>query len=179
MSRKLKQIGFSLIELLIVITVGTILISTALPSMIDTIKNGRLVALNNELVSDLALARSTAITRGNHATLCASNFAGNQCRRNARSWDNGWIVFDDIDNDGRVDTGESKIAVNLLTTDQIKISADNSRVSYDAEGFAFGSSIEFVFCDDRGDSKKRGLIVSDSGRSRPIKEDVVSGSCNG
>lgn len=177
MNRLKIQTGFTLIELIVVIVVGTVLISTAFPGLMNTIKNDRLVTLNNKLVSDLALARSTSITRGNHATLCASNRVGRQCMRNALDWSNGWLVFDDIDNDGLVDVGETKVAVNLLTTDYVKISANKSRVSYDAEGFAFGSSIEFVLCDDRGDSDKRGLIVTDSGRSRSLKTDEVSGSC--
>lgn len=174
---KSKQAGFTLIEIIVTLTVGMILVSITAPSLANIVQNNRMVALHNDLLSDLALARSTAVTRGSNATLCASNAIGNQCLSSSAQWPYGWIVFDDVDNDGLIDSAETIIAVNNNMSEQLQMIASNSRVSFDAGGFANGFSNEFTFCDKRGDSAKKGLIVSNAGRSRIAETSEIATSC--
>ena len=172
-----EQAGFTLVEIMVTLIVGATLISMTTPSLVNIVKRNRMVALHNDLVSDLALTRSTAVTRGSNATLCASNAFSNQCLSTSTQWPYGWIVFEDVDNDARIDSAETIIAVNNTLSDQLQMFASSTRVSFDAEGFAYGFSNEFTFCDSRGDSAKKGLIVSNAGRSRVAEANEIDVSC--
>lgn len=55
--------GFTLIELVMVLTVLAILVGWGFPSLTQSIRSNRMVAQNNELVAMLAYARSEAIRR--------------------------------------------------------------------------------------------------------------------
>lgn len=179
--KTLKLSGFTLIEVMVTMVVAVILIMIGGPNISLLVKNNRMSALQGDLISAFALARSTAVTRGNSATICASNPASTQCKRGsqARIWNNGWLIFNDIDNDGLVDRGEEVLAVknDMPQEAVLSLSASRRRVSFDSEGSAFGFSSQFVFCDSRGDSDKTGLILSNSGRSRVAEAVEVSIKC--
>lgn len=58
-----RQVGVTLIELLIVITIAAILLALALPSFQDTIDRNRLKAATDTLYGDFQYAKSEAIKR--------------------------------------------------------------------------------------------------------------------
>ena len=136
-----------------------------------------MTTLHNDLMSDLAMTRSTAVTRGNNATLCPSNIAGNQCLKKALIWSHGWLVFDDLDNDGTVDTNEAVLAAKNNISSRLKMIGNTDRITFDPEGSAYGFSAQFAFCDSRGEEGKRGMIVSNSGRSRVAEAYEINVSC--
>ncbi|QKV57365.1 MAG: GspH/FimT family pseudopilin [Dechloromonas sp.] len=70
--------GFTLIELLITFMIAAILAALAAPSFTSFIKNNRLTTTTNDLLADLALARSEAAKRGQQVTLCIST-NGSSC----------------------------------------------------------------------------------------------------
>jgi len=83
--------GFTLMELIIAITVLVILSTLALPSFVQTIQNNRLSGQANELVAATQLARSEAIKRATDVTFCASD-DGATC---SGGFADGWIVLAD------------------------------------------------------------------------------------
>lgn len=95
--------GFTLIEMMITITVAAILLAVAIPSFQTTINNLRVVTQTNELVTDLILAKSEAIKRGAPVSACVRNAAGTGCA-GAGTWDTGWLIFTDANSDGIVTT---------------------------------------------------------------------------
>lgn len=74
--------GFTLIELLITISIAGILTAFAIPTFSDMIRNERLTAITNDLISSVNLARFTAISRGETITIKAKN----------ENWREGWTV---------------------------------------------------------------------------------------
>jgi len=92
--------GFTLVELVIVITIAAILTVMAAPSFRSMIQNNRATTQANELLGSLNLARSEAIRRGVSVSLCAR--AGNACS-GAASWVTGWLMFVDPNGDGVLD----------------------------------------------------------------------------
>jgi type IV fimbrial biogenesis protein FimT len=90
-----KQTGFTLIELLISIVLLAILLALAIPSLQSFVKNNRVTAQTNGLVSAIQLARSEALKRGTNSVICASNDAAT-CTGND-TWASGWIVYSDFD----------------------------------------------------------------------------------
>lgn len=82
--------GFTLVELLITVSIAGILLGIAIPSFTSSITSNRLTTNANEFVSALNLARSEAIKREQPVVLKRKGEASGQ-------WNAGWQVFVDID----------------------------------------------------------------------------------
>ena len=81
------QSAFTMIELMIVLSILIILLAFAIPSFTASIVNNRLTTIANELVASLSYARSEAIRRGQHVAV----------RKTGTYWEDGWQVFVDVD----------------------------------------------------------------------------------
>ncbi len=111
--------GFTLIELMIAITVAAILLTIAIPSFTATINRNRLATAANELVTSLQLARMEAVRRGGRVVVCASadvSAANPTCA--AGSWEQ-WITFVDANGDNQRQAAEpllrsSKVSPSVL-----------------------------------------------------------------
>lgn len=83
--------GFSLVELLIAITLLAILAAIGIPTFRQIIAQNRLATATNELVLALKITRAEAIKSNYRAILCASadqiTCSGN--------WHDGWVIFTD------------------------------------------------------------------------------------
>jgi len=90
-----KNIGFSLIEVLVVIAIGAILLSAALPAMSEYLRNNRLTSQTNTLVAAINFARGEAITRNRNVFVSALDISDA-----ANSWGKGWEVWVDGRQDG-------------------------------------------------------------------------------
>jgi type IV fimbrial biogenesis protein FimT len=91
LKKSLRASGFSLIELIITVTIVGILSAIAIPSFSNIISNNRLTAYSNEFVGALNLARSEAIKRGTQVTVERLGGASE-----TKNWHWGWQVFVDI-----------------------------------------------------------------------------------
>jgi type IV fimbrial biogenesis protein FimT len=89
-----SQRGFSLIELLVTITVLAILLAMALPAFSSSRLNTVLRTSSNNLLASAHLARGEAIKRNSPVTLCVSA-DGLVC--GAGDWSQGWIVVSGAD----------------------------------------------------------------------------------
>lgn len=88
--------GFTLLELMVGITVLGILLGLGVPAFNEIIRNNRVAAQTNELITALSLARSEASKRGMPVSICASNSTQNGCADDDEdNWGNGWFVFSD------------------------------------------------------------------------------------
>jgi type IV fimbrial biogenesis protein FimT len=85
----MRSRGFTLLELMVTLTVAGVLLSVGVPSFFDVIRNSRAAANANELVTALSIARSEAIRRGARVSICRSA-NGAAC---GGTWQQGWIVF--------------------------------------------------------------------------------------
>lgn len=91
-----KNTGFTLLELIVVISIAGVLVALAVPSFKDAIRNSRLTTYSNEMVTSLNLARSEAIKRGK--TVTVAKVATGTCSSTnlAACWSGaGWDVFVD------------------------------------------------------------------------------------
>src|SRR5690606_31096409 len=90
--------GFTLLELMVAITVLGVLLGIGVPAFNDMIRNNRVAAQANEFTTALSLARSEAARRGMPVAVCASNAAQNACAGDdVDNWGNGWLIFSDRD----------------------------------------------------------------------------------
>lgn len=96
--------GFTMVEMLVVMTISAILIAAAVPSFNTMIARSRSSSASSTLLSNLELARSEAIRRNQNVTMCRTLDANApeasvQCSSAASAqfdgndWASGWIVF--------------------------------------------------------------------------------------
>lgn len=83
--------GFTLIELMVTLTILGILTLLAAPSFNEAILGNKLAGFSNTFVASAQLARSEAIKRNNAVTLCRS--ADGQTCAASGTWQQGWIVM--------------------------------------------------------------------------------------
>jgi type IV fimbrial biogenesis protein FimT len=100
--------GFTLIELLIAIVILGILGTIAVPAFNEASMSNKLSAYANTFSASLRIARSEAIKRNATVTMCRSS-NGTSCATSG-TWQQGWIVFNDTDGDGTIDTNETRFA---------------------------------------------------------------------
>lgn len=93
--------GITTMELLIVLTVLSILLTLAVPVLGEIIQRNRLAADASLFTLDLAFARSEAIKRRQAVTVCTS--ANGQTCANTEDWSGGWIIFSDPAGDAVLD----------------------------------------------------------------------------
>lgn len=97
--------GFTLIELMVTVSVLAIILGLAAPSFRDFILNNRLTAQINDLVADISYARSEAAVRGIRVTMCASADL-DVCSDSGDAWQGGRIVFIDTNSNGTRESTE-------------------------------------------------------------------------
>lgn len=157
--------GFTLIELLVTITIAAILAAIAVPNLSDFIKNNRLTTTANDLLADLALARSEAAKRGQPVSVCPSS-NGSAC--SAGNWTTGRIVFSDSGSSGTVDGSDIVIRITESSSAGISIAnsgfANTSHIRYTPSG-AMSTGGAFKICDDRNGAFGKLVSISNTGRA--------------
>lgn len=159
-----KHSGFTLIELMITITVAAVLLGIAVPSFTSLLINNRLNSQANEMVAMFGLARSEATKRGAEVRVAAQD---------ATDWAKGWRVLVDNNKDGDFNDAEDIISV-LAPFENSTVVAGGSNnldipgvVVFDSRGAltprgdVFSAVISDPGC--TGD-QKRTLIVSTTGK---------------
>jgi type IV fimbrial biogenesis protein FimT len=122
--------GFTLIELMVTISVLSILLAIAVPNFTTFIRNNRLATQTNAVIGALNYARAEASTRGQSVSVCAANQARNACD-NANNWMNGWIIFTDRTGTvGQLDGTDRVLQAGGLPTDGFVIGATGPFVRF-------------------------------------------------
>jgi type IV fimbrial biogenesis protein FimT len=163
-------VGVTLTELLLVCMIVAICASVAIPGFHRFVLDARRTTHVNALLHTLHAARSAAIMRQEPTVVCKSADQV-QCTPAAVSWSDGWIVFANRDHDSppRVDPGEEPLLVQPAI-ENLAIRSSRSAVTYWPVALA-GTTATFTFCDERGSSSARAIIVSQTGRPRVSERD--------
>ncbi|MCP4044959.1 MAG: prepilin-type N-terminal cleavage/methylation domain-containing protein [Gammaproteobacteria bacterium] len=160
-----QQHGITALELLVTMAIAAILLATAVPSFKNYSWNLRMRAAMDVLQTDLNLARSRAISHNIQTIICPATDSSD-CSGES-SWQQGWIVFADLNGDRHKQEGEPLLkhagAIELLT---INSSRSRNHLRFFPNGTAPGSNISILFCDRRGTEKAAVIAVSNSGRIR-------------
>jgi type IV fimbrial biogenesis protein FimT len=139
--------GFTLIEIMVTVAVLAVLLVAAAPAMTDMVLNNRMAGLSNDLMSDLAIARSEALKRGQRVVLCKN--AGNDSSCGTGLWANGWLLYIDTDADTTLDGGETILRVRQALP----------------AGYTVTPTGTFKICDQRTGNFGRLITISAGGRA--------------
>lgn len=91
--RRANALGFTLVELMVVVAIMAIVLMVGLPSFRSTLQSNRVATTSNELQGSIALARGDAITSTQTSGICPANSGGTACDTAATTWANGWLVW--------------------------------------------------------------------------------------
>lgn len=167
-----KQRGFTLVELLMTLSMATILLAIGVPSFRSVIMDNRLAAEANQFVTSVGMARSAAIRFQRTATVCASaNFDDPvpDCTAST-DWSIGWIVWVDKDRDAATDANEIISVFAPLNDASSFSSASASSFSYDARGFGIAGGDDLTLCDNRTAETGRLISVNNTGRTNVSRQ---------
>lgn len=92
--------GFTLMELMTALAVAGVALGLGVPQLRGFLNRAAIVASSNDLLGDLSLARSEAVTRGARVTVCTST-NGTSCT--GSTWSYGRLVFSDAGVVGTID----------------------------------------------------------------------------
>jgi type IV fimbrial biogenesis protein FimT len=115
--------GFTLIELIMTITIGAILLAIGVPSFKYVTSANRASSEINALLGDMQFARGEAIKEGVTVTICAAANGAPPCL-GTTAWQSGWIVFSDFAGTGVFGGTDALTADNGITS-----------VTFSREGF--------------------------------------------
>jgi len=164
--------GFTLVELLITIVVVSILLATAVPSVMQMVKNNRMTTQANKLVTAIQLARNEAVKRGARSTICAANTALDDCA-GSTNWANGWIVFSNLDGDMTADTGTDACLVTedclMRASDGVgksTLTGDDTAIHFLPTGYTDNGPVTFTLkADNCEHEQERSIIVTLQGHT--------------
>lgn len=159
--------AFTLSDMLNTLAITALLLGVALPGAQNLVQNQQLVSTSNTLIASLTLARSESIKR--RLPVLVDNGDG--------SWESGWQVFVDENNDGERNAGEPALLQVGALPGEI-VAKGNKPVSrfirYTPTGSAKLLSGAFqagmlTLCHAAGQQAVRRLVLSASGRLRRTK----------
>lgn len=159
--KPLKVSGFSLLELIITVTIAGILTVIAVPTFSSVISNNRLTAYTNQFVTTLNFARNEAIRRG---TQIKVKRQGNTTKQ----WQTGWnVCLDDTCANTTLLKTYSALPTTLTLSSNTKIA---DAISFNAIGRS-STPGTLILCDSSrvGDDKLKSakiLILDNTGRVR-------------
>lgn len=157
--------GFTLLDLLIAMTIACILFGIAIPAYQNTVARIQAGSARSDLTTTLFDALRHATVLGQEIVVCPAS-AG-QCI-GGRDWSEGWIAFIDRDGDRLRGPGEQLIRRKSALPERIRLlgSAGRPRIVFQPNGGNGGSNITFILCDRRGPRDALALILSNGGRLR-------------
>ena len=161
-----RQLGVTLLELLVAIAVAAILIGIAVPALTLFVQNSRENTEADSLITSLEYARSEAVKRDADVTVCASA-DGSTCSQSS-NWATGWVVETATSTPTVLQVMPQLTEGNTLTA---SFNGDGvGNVTFQPDGFvqaAAGSGVYlttyFTLCDSRGAKYARDIEVSATG----------------
>ncbi len=160
--------GFSLIEILAVVSIAIGLFSLAMPLFASLQAETGMTVAVNQLLGQLYLARSSAVTREARIILCPAG-EDRTCGDDYTQWVDGVMVFEDKDGDSHRSDDEPVISWQKVDSTRIRIRTSSqyrTRIAFLPQGRAWLSNTVFRVCDRKASTRNRAIIVSNNGRVR-------------
>lgn len=175
--------GFTLVELMVTVTVLSILAMVAAPQFSLTFLRWRVQQVTANLESSLQFARSEAIKRGGGVVMQKITTNPNGCVAPSpnREWDCGWLICADT-NSSKTCTAADPVLLRYDSPGRVHITRTGgaNTIQFNRYGLVAGAYVGFnLVPQGEGTSHPatRGLCMSSGGRIRTVPSEDVP--CNG
>lgn len=161
--------GFSLVELIVTVSVLAILGGLAAPAFTGMWLDSQRTTAVNGFIHSVFLARSSAIQSGRTVTICRS-IDGQSCSPTG-DWQSGWIVFLNSDDDQPPERDANETLLSVFPAWR------GGSISSNRPTYSFRPHVHRIvngsvtFCDRRGSSQARAVIINTAGRPRVSSRD--------
>lgn len=168
--------GFTLIELMVVVVIGAVLLTLAIPSFTSFQRNSQLTSATNSFLAAMNAARGEAMKRGMNAMVVPVG----------ADWKDGWTVFVDSNRNGVLDEAtdtviqkQPALAAYFSASGQGTASETPAYILFDGSGYAktktagFGALTMTLQRSDMTGSAQldqtRRIVIAKTGRARTCK----------
>jgi type IV fimbrial biogenesis protein FimT len=140
-----RAAGFTLLELMMTLTIAAILMAIAVPSFRYVTTANRASSEINALLGDLQMARAEALREGVFVTICAS-IDGATCA-GATAWNTGWIVFTDAPPLTTLEPGDTLVKIQrpFSGADSLASNHGIAAITFNREGIVWNLGQGFTF----------------------------------
>ena len=163
-SQKFKRnnLGFTLIELMVSISIIAILMVVALPNLSDYLIKSRVDNEISKLQRLILSARNTAINSGRNVTLCPLS-SSNVCGSN---WQGELSVFSNVSDNTKFNSAtEQLIKIREKISNNDTLTFSQTSLVYSPTGrLLSGKNSLFTYCPTANKKLARGINISLSGR---------------
>ncbi|WP_053980937.1 GspH/FimT family protein [Marinagarivorans algicola] len=172
--------GYTLLELLITLTIIAIIAAVAVPSFDSIMDNNKQSAAINKLLGELHFARSEAVKRARQVVICPSS--NNNTCNTAQTWADGWIMFIDNNRNNMHENAEEILRIGEKFDRGLTVTVSHNLakyIRYRSNGMTISPG-EITICDSRGSPKAQAIIINTIGRPQISQYNEVGGAliCN-
>ena len=187
--KKRQQHGFTLYELLTTILIVGIIMAIGVPNMAEFMQNSRLTGTSNDMLSSFHIARSEAARSKSNVTICSSANSLDPAAVCGGTFNDGWIVFVDLNGDLVHDAPAETIVrayPPVATGVVVTVNANSNYFAFAGTGLGRGDLFgnpalsTVMICDSRGidvapggRATARRLVATPIGRATIISDKAM------
>lgn len=157
-----RQTGFTLVELMVTLTVLAILIAVGVPGFAQFVQGQRTTTQVNELIGILNLARSEALTRGRPVAI----------RSMDGDFNTGFQLWRDGNNNGAYNDAADELLRDFQAPDRATYAFPTDPMVFQPNGWLGGTYTLNVLADNCKQENNRTITISRTGAV-----DVVRNAC--
>jgi type IV fimbrial biogenesis protein FimT len=166
--RRTLERGFTLLELMVALSIATILAVIAVPSYQGLIARNRAVTEANSMLGLFTYARNEAVKRNATVNICKTSSGTSCSTAGTISWANGILIWSDTDGDGAVDGNEIiRAVVPFSTGSTITVSGSGLQNSYGYRATGLGNSSTGSFTIRTGSDSAYAYTLTINSTGRP------------
>lgn len=173
------SLGFTLIELMVTVSVLGVLLAIALPSFQPLIERWRVRQATAALENSLYYARSEAIKRGGNISMekYTNTAGGCQNAGTTQEWGCGWVICHDLNNNGTCNANDPKLQeIHLVGDVNVMRKPSGKSLKFDRYGMTHGNNtLSFTLLPTStgvSSSNTYTLCLAAGGRIRPLSGEI-------
>jgi type IV fimbrial biogenesis protein FimT len=157
--------GFTLIELMVTVSIVLILAASATPSFYQFIQTNQISSVQSEFIAVLALARNEAVKRNLPVLVQATS------PQTGNEWGGGWQMGVDTDGNGVLGTGEPILKTHIALPAAISFGGSSvSSVYFSARGYLVTPiTLQFLLCQVGKTTGASRIIIQSNGMSDVVE----------